>query len=137
MASFNKINDIVSACSNFEDLSTVSIVFNSHHVKTSKYGKYIRPVRITYNYKDNKREHVDNPDYYVNIPVSLEDVFEGQSEKYLAIVVDVNEKKEYTQPDGTVKVSYDKGIGLVRNPVAIKQLEDVEKQAYQIFEYVL
>ena len=136
MITFSKINEIVNSCRNLEELNTVAIVFNSHRVKSSKYGKYVRPVRITYTYK-NDREHVDNPDYYVNIPASLEDVFEGQSEKYLAIVVDVNEKKEYPQPDGTIRVSYDKGIGLVRNPVAIKQLEDVEKQAYQIFEYVL
>ena len=137
MSSFSKINDIINSCPNLEELNTVAIVFNPRHVKSSKYGKYTRPVRITYNYANDKKEHVDNPDYYVNMPASLEDVFEAQTEKYLAIVVDVKDKKEFPQPDGTVRVSYDKGIGLVRNPVAVKQLEDIEKQAYQFFEYVL
>ena len=137
MASFSKINDIVNACSNMEELKTVSIIFNSHRIRSSKFGKYVRPVRIGYVYNGDKKDNVDNPDYYVNIPPSLEDIIDGQSEKYLAIVIDPKDKKEYPQPDGTTRIVYEKGIGIVRNPVATKQLEDIEKQAYQIFEYVL
>ena len=50
--------------------------------------------------------------------------------------ISVDKSKEFIQDDGTVLTGYEKGLGIIRNPLQIKILEDLEKEAYVVEEYV-
>ena len=137
MTTFIKVSDLLNMRSNKDKMpKTISLLFNRDRIKTSKVGRYFKPIRIVYVYDNNNKEYIDNHDCFFNIPASLDDAIHFQDVKYLAMFIYIDKAKEFIQDDGTVLTGYEKGLGIIRNPLQINILEDLEKEAYVVEVYV-
>lgn len=122
----------------YEDniISEVSVIFNIKHIRSSLFGKFVKPL-LTVIKGDGLKERIENPDYFFNIPESLTAIIEDMKDtyKYLVITIDCSNKKVYKDKEDNEYVYYDKSISVIRNPKLIEDIEEIQKKSIIINEY--
>ena len=135
MNPFKKINELVEETVNKEKLKSLSIVINKEKIKAAKYGKYAKPIQVSYKFENGEESKVQNPEYVNKIPSTIEDCIDVMGTKYSAICVDCKKQRSYVGSDNVQHTFYECAVGVIRNPLLIKQCEDMEAEAYKVSEF--
>lgn len=135
MQAFLKINSVVDNAQDRKDLTQVHVVVNKDKFKSCKFGKYSKPIIITYKYSNREDVSIENPNVMIKIPSTCEDCINTLGTRYSVIIADATNAKRYTSPDGKDHTYYDCSVSVIRNPLAIKKCEDIEASAFNVTEY--
>ena len=135
MEPFKKANELVDECEMKDNLLSVTVVINKERIKNAKYGKYVKPIQTTYKLEEGEDIKIQNPNYVFKIPSTCEDCLALLGTKYSVIVIDAKNKRSYIGGDSLEHSYYECSVGVIRNPIGIKQCEDVEAEAFHITEY--
>ena len=135
MEPFKKANELVDECDNKDKLLNITVVINKERIKSCKYGKYVKPIQNTYKFEEWDDIKVPNPNYVFKIPSTCEDCLYMMGTKYSVIAIDARKKRNYIGGDSLLHSYYECAVGVIRNPVGIKQCEELEAESFQITEY--
>lgn len=136
MTTFIKTNKLVSDLTLKylgKTIKEISVIFNTHNLHQSEYGRYVKPICIVVEFEgDNVKERIENPDYYFNIPSTLNYIVDAiKASHYAAILIDPTDPKTYKED----AIYYNKALAVIRNPKLIKELEEMEQKQIVILEY--
>ena len=135
MTSFIKTNKLVEDIKvqyKEHQIKEISVIFNTQRVHSSEFGRYVRPVCLIVEFEDDtKKERLENPDYFFNIPQSLNYIIDMIKEQYAAILINPNDPRLYKEN----VIYYNKALAVIRNPKLIDELKEVENKSIQIIEY--
>ena len=135
MLSFVKINHLVEdvkALYPNEEIKQIAVVFNTKHLRNSQYGRYVKPICLFVDIEGRKeKERVDNPEYYFNIPGSLDYIIDSVKEKYGAIQIDPMDPKVFKEDN----LYYNRALAVIRNPKLIQEISEVEASGYSVSEF--
>ncbi len=135
MNHFYKVNELVETAENVDKLKQVIIIINKDRIKLCKYGKYTKPVQIIYKYEGMEDKVLNTPDYLIKIPSTQDDCIQTVGTHFTVISVNAQEKKTYVGIDMASHNYYDCAIQVIRNPIQIKKLEEIEHEAYNVSEF--
>lgn len=135
MEPFKKANELVDECEKRDKLINVTVVINKERIKNAKYGKYVKPIQVTYKFEEGEDIKVKNPNYVFKIPSTCEDCLALMGTKYSVIQIDAKNKRSYIGADSIQHCYYECSVGVIRNPIGIKQCEDVEAESFNVTEY--
>ena len=134
MTSFIKTNKLVEELtSKYQDKSIkeISIVFNTHRIHTSEFGKYIKPICIIIEFDSEEKDKIENPDYFFNLPQSLDYIIDLVREQYAAILINPNEPQTYKENS----IYYNRALAVIRNPKTVNELKEIENKTISFIEY--
>ena len=136
MTTFIKTNKLVSDLTlkyYNKSIKEISVIFNTQHLHQSEYGRYVKPICVIIEFEgDNVKERIENPDYYFNIPNTLNYIVDAiKASHYAAVLIDPNDPKTYKENS----IYYNKALAVIRNPKLIKELEAMEQKQIVILEY--
>lgn len=135
MDAFIKVNELIEKCEDGAILNQVCVIINKERIKNCKYGKYTKPIQVIYKYEGKEAVTVDNPQYLLKIPSTQDDCITMVGTKYTALLVDPKAKRTYVGTDNQTHNFYECAVAVIRNPVVIKRIEDVEQSAFQVSEF--
>ena len=135
MEPFKKANELVDEFEMKDNLLSVTVVINKERIKNAKYGKHVKPIKTTYKLEEGDDIKIQNPNYVFKIPSTCEDCLALMGTKYSVIVIDAKNKRSYIGGDSLEHSYYECSVGVIRNPIGIKQCEDVEAESFHITEY--
>ena len=135
MEPFKKANQLVDECEMKDKLLNVTVVINKERIKNAKYGKYVKPIQTTYKFEGEEDIKIPNPNYVFKIPSTCEDCLSLMGTKYSVIVIDAKNKRNYIGGDSLEHSYYECSVGVIRNPIGIKQCEELEADSFHVTEY--